>query len=266
MALLEVTTYGPITRIRMARTILGFDLHDSSAFQVGRLLIDTGPPATEERLVRWCGERDIEMVAITHHHEDHVGGAAGLKDAGYPVYAPEAALSMLAEGLRLPFYRRFVFHGRPRPFRAEPLPESFECGEYVFRVIGTPGHAFDHVALFEERNGWLFSGDLYVHERVNMFRRIEDVWQHIESLRRILALEPKLLICSQAGFLVDAQGVLRRKIRYWEDLGKEARRMRDGGHTLRQITRRLLGREGLRTYVSGGEFSKLRLIRGLLRD
>ena len=101
---------------------------------------------------------------------------------------------------------------------------------------------------------------------MNVFRRIEDVWLHIESLRRVLALEPDMLICSQAGFFENAREVLSRKIRFWEDLGERARALRDRGWSLRDITRELLGREGPRTYVSGGEFSKLRLIRGLLRD
>ncbi len=264
--MLEVTAHGPITRIRMARTIMGRDLHHTSAFHVGGLLIDTGPPATAEEFADWCRGRGIEMIAITHHHEDHVGGAARLGHAlGIPIHAPAPAIPMLAEGLRLPFYRMFVFHGRPRPFTAEPLPEAFTVGDLRFRAIPTPGHAFDHVCLFEENHRWLFSGDLYVHERVNMFRRIEDVWQHLDSLRRILALEPDLLICSQSGFFEDARGVLERKIRFWEDLGREARRLRDRGWSLRDITRTLLGREGMRTYLSAGEFSKLRLIRGLLR-
>ena len=262
----EVTTHGLITRVVMARTIMGFDLHHTSAFHVGGLLIDTGPPATVEEFLEWCRGLDIEMIVLTHHHEDHVGGAARLKsELGIPVHAPVPASPMLAEGLRLPIYRRFVFSGRPRPFVAEPLPSEFTVGEMRFRTIPTPGHAFDHVCLFEESNRWLFTGDLYVHERVNMFRRIEDVWLHLDSLKRILKLEPELLICSQSGFFEDAQGVLERKIRFWEDLGEEARILRDQGWSLRDITRKLLGREGMRTYVSGGEFSKLRLIRGLLR-
>jgi glyoxylase-like metal-dependent hydrolase (beta-lactamase superfamily II) len=263
---LEITEYEPITRLRMARTIMGQPLHDSSAFHVGRLLIDTGPPATSGELLSYCRGNDIEKVVITHHHEDHVGGAAALSEAGYPVYAPLRALRMLADGLRLPFYRKFVFHGTPRRFRAEALGETVESGKYRFEVIPTPGHAFDHVCLYEENEGWMFSGDLYVHERVNVFRRIEDVWLHIESLRRILSYEPKLLICSSSGFHVDGKRVLERKLEFWYELERQARKMRAQGKSLRYITRKLLGREGPRTYVSAGEFSKLRLIRGLLRE
>jgi ribonuclease/clavin/mitogillin len=257
--------YGEITRIRMARTILLWDLHDTSAFVVDGMLIDTGPPATVRELLGYVRGRGIDKIVITHHHEDHVGGAATLsRELGVPVLAPGPAIGMLSEGLRIPLYRKVVFDGAPLPFRAEPLGESVEAGPYRFRVVPTPGHSADHVCLFEETRRWLFTGDLYVHERVTMFRRIEDVWQHMDSLRRVLALGPELLVCSQSGFFVDARLHLERKIRYWERLEREARALSERGMGEREITRRLLGREGLRTYASGFEFSKRRLIRGLL--
>jgi len=261
-----VSSYGPITRIRLWHSLLGVPLHDSSAFHVGGLLIDTGPPATEDEMVAWARSRSIEKIVLTHHHEDHTGGAAALLDAlRVPLLAPAPALPMLREGLRLPLYRRVIFKGAPRPFDADPLPEILTSGDLSFRVVPTPGHALDHVCLFEESHGWLFSGDLFVHERVNMFRRIEDLAAHMDSLRRVLSLSPTLLVCSQSGFFEDARGSLERKIRFWEDLAAEARSLRIRGLSNRAITRRLVGREGPRTFASLGEYSKIRLIEELLR-
>ena len=97
-----------------------------------------------------------------------------------------------------------------------------------------------------------------------LLRRIENVWQHIDSLRRVLALEPELLICDHAGILDDAQGRLARKIQWWEELAGRARELRDQGVPVERIARRLLGREGFLTYASLGDFSKTNLIRGLL--
>jgi len=262
--MLDVTSFGPFTRIRLTRTLFGRPVHDVSAYLLDDLQIDTGPPTTARELVAWCRERPISRVVLTHHHEDHVGGAAALRhELGLPVQAPEGALPILLEGARVPLYRRAVW-GRPKRFRAEPLGDQLEHGPYRFRVVPTPGHAFDHVCLFEEERGWLVSGDLYVHERVRYLRRIEDLWTHVESLRRALALEPGLLICAHAGVVEDACGALRRKIEWWEGLSERARELHREGHSLRRITRRLLGREGFLYGFSFGDFSKKNLVRALL--
>lgn len=260
-----VTSQGPLTRIRMARTLFGRPLHDVLAYAFADLLIDTGPPPTAERLVAWCRTRpEIRRVLLTHHHEDHVGGAAALhEELGLPVFAPASAVAILAEGLRMPLYRRLVW-GTPRPVRTTPLGETVEGDGYRLRVIPTPGHAFTHVCFFEEERRWLFSGDLYVHERVRYLRRIEDVREHMASLRRVLALEPDLLICDHAGILPDARERLAAKIRWWEELAGKARELRDQGLDEAEIARRLLGRDGVLSWVSLGDFSHRNLIRALL--
>jgi glyoxylase-like metal-dependent hydrolase (beta-lactamase superfamily II) len=209
----------------------------------------------------------VRRVLLTHHHEDHIGGAAALQEElGLPILGSAGAVPIFAEGLRMPLYRRIVWRGQPRTFRAEPLGETVEGEGYRLHVIPTPGHAFSHVCFFEEGRRWLFSGDLYVHDRVKLLRRIENVRQHIDSLKRVLALEPELLICDHAGILEHAQSRLRRKIQYWEDLGNEAQALREQGLPVAEIARRLLGPEVLLTYASLGDFSKKNLIRGLLAD
>ena len=266
--MLRISHHGPITRIRLSPTFLGRALYEVSAYLVGGLLIDSGPPRTARELLAWLrasGEAArLGAIVHTHYHEDHVGGSPLLAgELGVPVWAPEATVSMLARRRLLPLYRA-AFWGNLGACAARPLPDPFDAEGLRLQVLPTPGHAFDHVALFEVERRWLFAGDLFVHERVRYLRRVERPWKHLASLRRALSLEPELLVCAHAGVIEDACGGLSRKIAYWENLAGEARGLAARGLSVRAITRRLLGREGLYTVLSAGDFSKANLIRALL--
>ncbi|MDT8304875.1 MAG: hypothetical protein RRC07_02970, partial [Anaerolineae bacterium] len=51
---------------------------------------------------------------------------------------------------------------------------------------------------------------------------------------------------------------------FWEELGGEAQRLAAAGYSVGAIRRRLLGKERYTTYWSGGDYSKMNLIRALL--
>ena len=263
--MLTAAERGEITCIHMARTFAGRALYAVWAYLIDGVLFDTGPPATAPELVRWLRPRPPRLVVNTHYHEDHSGADAALQRAfGVSVLAPPASLARLARFYRLPFYRALAW-GRPHDVRVEPLPAVLETGDHRYEVVPTPGHAPDHVCLLDRARGWVLAGDLFIHERVTHTREVEDVWQHIASLRRVLALEPRLLLCSHAGLVHDPQRALRAKLAFWEGLGERARALAEQGVPLDAIRTRLLGREGWMTWLSRGEFSKANMIRALLR-
>jgi len=264
--MLETATCGPITRIHLARTVLGRPLYTVNAFLVDGLLIDSGCPATGAELVAWCRGRDVCRVVNTHHHEDHSGGDYALqKKLNLPIAASAKTCSILADFYRLELYRRIVW-GRPRSVTAEPLGDVVQTEHYCFEVIPTPGHSPDHICFFEREQGWLFSGDLFVHEQIRYARPEEDFWSTLASLRLALALRPRLLICAHAGFVQDACGAIERKIAYGENLAERARSLRAQGLSPRQITDRLLGPEGLGTRLTGGHSAKINLIHAVLQE
>ena len=264
--MLEKTAFGPVTRLHLARTVFGRPLYTVNAYLVDGLLIDTGCPATGRELVAGCRGQGVRQVVNTHHHEDHSGGDWALqKELGLSIAAPPESVPILACFPRLQYYRRIVWR-QPRNVIVEPLGETVETERYRFEVLPTPGHSLDHVCFFEPRQGWLFGGDLFIHERIRYLRADEDAGQILESLRRVLVLQPRLLFCGHADFTEDACEAIERKIAYWEGLAKGARVLRREGLSLREVTERLLGPETLMTRITGGHFSKLNLIRALLED
>ncbi len=262
--MLRATRHGPINGTRLARAILGRPLYTVAVYLVEGLLIDSGPPHTAHQLVAWCRGQHVQQVVNTHHHEDHAGGDGPLqRELGLPVSAPAEAIPILANFPRLEPYRRFAL-GQPGDVTVRPLGEQVDTAHHCFQVIPTPGHSVDHVCLFEREQGWLFGGDLFIHERARYLRADEDVGTLISSLRRVLALQPRALFCAHAGLVEDPCRAIERKVAYWERLGEQARALREEGLQVRQITHRLLGREGWIDRVSLGHMSKINLVRSLL--
>jgi len=264
--MLRLRTHDPVSRLTMARTALGRPLYTVEIYWVDGWLIDTGLPATGAEIVRFARERREAMrgVVNTHHHEDHSGGDVALHRAfGFVPRVPAKAIPILAAPPRLELYR-WVIWGQPQPVCAEPLGERWETEHHSFQIVPTPGHCDDHVCLLEANQGWLFSGDLYIGERVKYLRADEDARAELDSLRRVLTLDFETLFCSHAGVVPDGKAALRRKLDYCENIQGRAQEMAQAGTSLGAIRDELLGPEGLMTSITRGHFSKLNLIRSLI--
>jgi len=115
------------------------------------VVIDPASPFTDEQraLGDWLRERGarVEAIWLTHHHADHVGGAAALKEA---FEAPILAHPMTIERLRgLVTVDGPLFDG-----------DEAELGALKLEVLHTPGHARGHLAFWEAEGGTLVAGDL----------------------------------------------------------------------------------------------------------
>ena len=253
----------PVTRVTTARTAFGRPLFAVESYVVDGWLIDCGPPATGDEMVRLARERRLLGVVNTHQHEDHAGGDAALHRAlGFTPRAPRLTLPILAASPRLEFYRWLIW-GQPVPVRAEPLDDSMETARHRFQVISTPGHCPDHVCLLEPKEGWLFSGDLFISDRSKYLRAGEDAPLTLGSLRRVLTLDFDILFCSHAGVVTDGKAALRRKMDYWENVQGRARDLLQAGQPWEAIRDQVLGPEGWMTTFTRGHFSKLNLLRSL---
>lgn len=234
------------------------------AFLLDGLLVDTCHRRGREAFLEWLGVRRVSQAVLTHHHEDHAGNASLLNAQGIVVQAHPLAAAPLAERRPLPFFE-WVVWGSPEPTAIIPVPSRIETGRYTFRVVYTPGHTRDHIVLLEEKEGWLFSGDLFLGDRLLYLRRDEDLRQLLASLEKVLALDFGVIFCAHRGRVGDGHTMLARKRDFLRELITRVHELHRAGYGEKEITGRLLGCEGGMTWASLGVFSKRRLVHRILQ-
>jgi len=258
--------YGDVRYFRMARTVLGRAIYWTGVYLVDGLLVDSGPPNLAHDVRRLVSDLAVRHCVTTHHHEDHSGNHGLLAaELGITPLAHPNGVSRLAVADTHPqLYRRVAWGARP-PVPAAPLGEGLETPRFRFRVIHTPGHATDHVALFEPERGWLFSGDLYLAPRLRYLRADEDVYAMIDSLRRVLAFEPRVLFCQHRGRVEQGAARLRDKLAFLVELGERIHELHGRGWSEAAIGRALPGSDFFWRLWTGGDFSKRNFVRAFLR-
>lgn len=269
--MLRSRRYGEVRFFELARSVGGRYLLSSGVYLVDGLLIDTGPASARSGFLRLADELEaagerVERILLTHHHEDHTGNA-GLAVGRFgtvPLAHPQG-LPLLREPEPLPLYRRLVWGASP-PVEAEALGEEIATRSHTFRVLHTPGHAPDHVALHEPREGWLFAGDLYLADRLKVLRADEEVGGILASLRELLRLPDCALFCQHSGRHDSHQQRLAAKLDFLLGLQERAVMHLEEGRSVRDIARELGVRKPFWRWVSRGEFSGENLVRGLLRE
>ena len=140
------------------------------------------------------------------------------------------------------------------------------CRELQVRQCVTIHHSEDHIALWEPDRRWLFSGDLYLAPRLKYLRADENIYAMLDSLRRVLALEPLVLFCQHRGRVDNATAMLRQKLDFLVELGEKIHELRRKGLDERGIVRALPGSDLAWRLWTGGDFSKLNFVRAFLRS
>jgi len=235
-------------------------------YRVGDLMIDSGQRHMARAARQFFHRCRTQRLLLTHHHEDHSGNAALAKrELGVEVLAPPLAIPKLARGFAILPYQHLAWGLMP-PVEARPVPALVEGERATLRPIHTPGHSKDHTVYLETERGWLFSGDLYLGDRIKVFRSDERIEQQIESLRAVLGEEFDTLLCAHRPQLSDGRAHLRAKLAFLEDFVGQVARLRAGGDDEQAILRRLKGRRDTWFWlISGGNVSFANMVRSALR-
>jgi glyoxylase-like metal-dependent hydrolase (beta-lactamase superfamily II) len=166
-------------------------------------LIDTGFNSKAKQIVRAFQGANVPLsrvgkVLLTHHHLDHMGGAAFLVQnthaplACHPEDAPYVDGRLKA---RLPLLMRLFMRVHPAPV-AIALKEGDTVGS--LRVLHAPGHTPGEVAFYHSARKILFSGDSVVERKGRLVipvpRAASNLGQAVQSLSRLRTLEVELLL------------------------------------------------------------------------
>jgi glyoxylase-like metal-dependent hydrolase (beta-lactamase superfamily II) len=236
-------------------------------YRIGDTVIDTGPPNQWPSVRRFLQEKPLRQVLATHHHEDHAGNLAVIaREFGCPVFAPAASIEALEQGFHLQLIRRIVWGSPQGRVRATPLPDEIRAGPgNCLTPIATPGHSPDLTCLLEPDRGWLFAGDLFIAPKILYLRRDENLAVMLDSLRLIQRYDFDTVFCSHRGIVLDGKKALKKKLDNLEALCEQAGSLYRAGNDSGAITRQLLGKESLASWISGGDFTKRNLIEACLR-
>jgi glyoxylase-like metal-dependent hydrolase (beta-lactamase superfamily II) len=249
----------------MARSYFGRELLPVHCFAVGDTLVDSGLASAAEPVARFARDAGIREVLLTHHHEDHSGNAARLAGQGVRVLASSATAPVLERGFPIRFYQH-VLWGAAAKVQATPFATTrARLGHLDADVIPTPGHCDDQVAFHVPSEGWLFSGDAFLHERVRVFRRDEDFAGTIATLERLAALDFDVLFCAHRPRLTGGREAIRAKLDWLHGIEDRVRRLRAGGARVREIAKRLeLGPGHPFFRLTFGDVSGANMVRSIL--
>ena len=199
-------------------------------------------------------------VLITHHHEDHAGNVERIAQRGIPIAASTETLARMRSPVPIRAYRRFTWGSAP-PLRSSVMP--FESDR--LKLVAAPGHCSDHHIVWDEADGTLFGGDLYLGVKVRIAHPGEDPRLLVRTLRGVAALGPARLFDAHRGYVPNPVPLLRAKADWTEETIAMIERRIIAGAPDAAIVRELFGGESVPGYISGGDYSRTNFVRAVRR-
>jgi len=147
-------------------------------------------------------------VINSHTHYDHIGGNYEFEN----ILAMNTAFtkSRSAKGLphdfvkhevtsaafckeKLPLFDTTTYHINPFPISDFIGDGSIiDLGNRKMQIIAVPGHTPDAIAIWDEENGYLWTGDTFYEGPIWLFDEGTDLEAYAKSIQRLASLETKL--------------------------------------------------------------------------
>ncbi len=167
-------------------------------------VFDPASPWEDEQDRLWTAlmGRTIERIVLTHHHVDHVSGAVAL------------AKRLERDGRPVPIVAHAANRGRVERMDEEWADgQIVACGGRRLQAVWTPGHAPGHLVFIDTDSSAVIAGDLVAGVGTIVLDTIDgDLAQYLDSLARVRARLPSVLLPAHGPALFDADAVLTRYI------------------------------------------------------
>lgn len=261
-------SFNDIHYFRFSIYSMGKNVQSVYAFIVDDLLIDTGQKHNRANVLLALENRKINKITLTHHHEDHSGNVAFLMNKwNIPAYAHPKTVEIISKGYKMSPLAKLM-NGQVEKANLIPLLSTpIETQNHSLFPIYTPGHCDDHYAYHEPNKGYLFSGDLYVADKIKYFGDYESLGEQIKSLQKMIALDFDVLFCSHNPKVKHGKERLQAKLNGFIDFYGKVADLHKKGMTENQIMNEM-GRVENHFYkiVTMGKFCGLQMVKSVVRD
>jgi len=259
-----------ITGFKLGWSLAGPPLMTVYCYLFDHIMIDTGQSHMAREVFAIARENQADQIFLTHHHEDHSGNAAKIhKELGAEVFGHELTRKKLEKSYPILPYQKYIW-GRTFPVEVSPFPEFIETSLGKMVPIHAPGHAQDQVVYFLPEKGVVFSGDLYLGDRIRYFRSDEDIGTQIASLKKVAKLDFETLLCAHNPRSLNGKKHLLNKLDFLENFYGNSIQLWQKGLSEKEIFKALGIKLGLKEdymikYFCCGNVSMINGVRSAIR-
>ncbi|MCP4683768.1 MAG: MBL fold metallo-hydrolase [Desulfobacterales bacterium] len=267
MHIIKKHTFGEIEAYELGFGPIGRPVMTVFFYYIDGVFIDSGQSNMRKHVSQFFKEKRADIVLLTHHHEDHSANASLINRLhGAKVFGHPSMIEKMRTGFKIRPYQHLVW-GRAEKVNVLPLPDFIETEHYKFVPVHTPGHSKDHTVYLEEKNGWLFSGDLYVADKIKFFRVDEKMRDQIESLKKILSYDFDALFCAHHPTPENGRAHLKRKLEFLEGFHGNVKELMLKGYSGKEIIKKLGNRSDWKTkWITMGNASFANMVRSAMLE